>query len=135
MPPKRSALAALEAEEMGEDSSALGRERVLLRQFRRRLGALVLLVRFVLRTTRRDSFDRDAYEAYWDGEEAKHATVRSPFKMFPDFSARRFLRFAVARRATDTSDGIPSRAALRSPTKRAPARLPSCSGQGERRRR
>jgi hypothetical protein len=34
------------------------------------------------------SFDRDAYEAYWDGEEAKHAeALRSPFKMFPGWGA------------------------------------------------
>lgn len=34
------------------------------------------------------SFDRDAYEEYWDGEEAKHAVaLRSPFKMFPGWGA------------------------------------------------
>ena len=34
------------------------------------------------------SFDRDAYEAYWDGEEAKHAeALRSPFKTFPGWGA------------------------------------------------
>ena len=31
-----------------------------------------------------DAFDRDAYEEYWDAEEAKHAAaMRSPFKMYP----------------------------------------------------
>ena len=31
-----------------------------------------------------DAFDRDAYEEYWDAEEAKHAVaMRSPFKIYP----------------------------------------------------
>ena len=31
-----------------------------------------------------DAFDRDAYEEYWDAEEAKHAAaMRSPFKIYP----------------------------------------------------